>query len=162
MKHYGERIGYAHYAKAITFTKGGAAVKGNNAYLKAEILSLRYDPEISALVKAYQILDETQMLQNMKGAKPTTTDHYIAHMLGLPLAKEFYRLKRQGSIFTLASVSNPQMREAVRMNKGFFYHKGRPLTAAASYRRFEKIVGAELKKIEAASSATPTPICLAQ
>ncbi len=154
MKHYGAQLGYANYANAIEFNnRGHATVKNNNKYLKAEILAMRYDPDISALVKAYQIIDETAQLRQIKGSAVTTTDHYITHMLGMPLAKEFYTLRRRNSPFTLANISNPAMREAVAMNKGFFYSGRTPLTARASYKRFENRVEREIKKMTALSDA---------
>ncbi|MCB1562900.1 MAG: hypothetical protein KDJ75_04930 [Alphaproteobacteria bacterium] len=151
---YGSQIGYAHYAHAISLTKSGIPyIKGRNTYLKAEILALRHDPEASALIKAYQILEETEVIKAFKGGEAVTaTDHYIAHMLGLSLAKEFYDLQKTGSILAVAGLGRADMREAAKLNRPFFYDGKKPLTASASYRRFERRVAKEMDNIRSVSN----------
>lgn len=158
IKLYGERLGVPHYAKAIRTNRYGLHTV-ENSYLRAEILSMRYDHEFAALIKSYQTLDETAMLRAIKGSKVSKTDHYIAHMLGMPLAKEFFTLKRRRSIFTLASLNNPYMREAVRMNKAFFYTGGKALTASEAYKNFERRVNASMRKIKVIAKQPTDLIC---
>lgn len=162
MKRYGAHIGYPHYAQAIDTVKysGIPYIKNRNAYLKAEILALRHDPEVSALIKAYQIKEETEIIQRYKGGKKVTaTDHYITHMLGLSLAREFYDLKEKNSVLAVAYLNKPEMREAARLNRSFFFEGQRPLTAKESYKKFKTRVDRELKKIQNVSNIKFTASC---
>ena len=162
MRRYGSEIGYPHYAEVITRPKYPALpdIKGSNPFLKAEILSLRHDPEISALIKAHQVKEETDVIRSYKyGRKVTATDHYIAHMLGLPLAKEFYKMKHRGSVIAVAKLNNAAMREAAKLNRHFFFHGQRPLTAREAYRKFEKRVSKEFKRIETVAYKKKMPTC---
>lgn len=151
MHRYGDKIGYGHYAKAIHYnpkTKT-AALKGAAKHLRHEILALRHNPEASALIKSYQIMEETDVIQGYKrGKKVTATDHYIAHMLGLYVMKDFYELVERKSAIAPARLStNAHMREAAKTNKAFFYKGQRALSAQESYRRFDRRVKAQFKKI---------------
>lgn len=160
IKRYGEEIGYPHYANAVGMTKKGRPyIKDKNAYMKAEILALRHDADISALIKAYQIIEETDVIRGYKKARVTSTDHYIAHMLGLSLAKEFYALKNRNSGIAVAKLHRADMREAARLNKPFFYKGKRALTARASYKQFEKRVAREYKKIYTIAKTKEKPTC---
>lgn len=162
MRRYGGEIGYPHYANAITRSKypNVPAIKDGNPFLKAEILSLRHDPDISALIKAYQVQEETDVIRSYKrGGKVTATDHYITHMLGLPLAKEFYAMKRRGSVIAVAGLNNPAMREAARMNRAFFYQGKRALTAREAYAQFERRVTKEFATIQNIAYKNKPPAC---
>lgn len=137
---YGERIGYKNYQNSIEIDAetGQARVVKTSSISKADILDLRFDPYAAAKIKAYQIKDETGLIQEFKGESDlNAADHYIAHMLGLALAKEFYDLKNQESGEILAHSSNPLFREAVALNRPFFYDEdGRGLTASQAYTYF--------------------------
>lgn len=150
IKRYGDKIGYPEYAKAIQISRreGFPYFKGNDKYLREEILALRYDDNISAMIKAYQIIEETDVIRGYKnGGAVTATDHYVAHMLGLKLAKDLYDLMNRNSIFAVARLNNPQMREAAMLNRNFFYDNKTPLTAHAVYRKFESRVDREMQRI---------------
>ncbi len=162
IRRYGKDIGYEHYGDAIARSKypGVPYIKNGNPFLKAEILALRHDPDISALIKAYQVREETDVIRSYKrGKRVTATDHYIVHMLGLPLAKEFYTMKRRGSIIAVAGLNNAAMREAARMNRAFFYSGKRALTAREAYAKFEKRVNKEFKTIQNVAYKNKTPAC---
>ena len=162
IRRYGDDLGYPHYANAIARSKypGLPYIKNRNPYLKAEILSLRHDPGTSALIKAYQVKEETNVIRSYKrGNRVTATDHYIVHMLGLSLAKEFYTMKNRGSILALAKMNKPAMREAAKLNRPFFYDGKRPLTARQAYAKFEQKVGREFKAIQNVAYKNKTPAC---
>lgn len=162
MKRYGSDMGYPEYAQAISITRSGVPYfKGAKKFLRAEILALRYDTDTSALVKAHQIREETDMIRQYKGSAVNATDHYIAHMLGLSLAKEFYDLKRKGSIIAIAKLNRPAMREAARLNRIFFYDGKRALTASQSYKKFQARIERELRKIDKIANSKPAGICAA-
>ncbi len=162
MKRYGADIGYPHYAKAIdTSLKGNIPhIKGNNRFLRAEILALRYDPEVSALIKTKQIHEETRMLEHYKGQKATITDHYISHMLGLPLSKTLYKMRKSGSGTAIAYMKNPAMREAAKLNRPFFFRGKKPLGARDVYKKFQNKVAYELKALEQTSRKINNEISL--
>jgi hypothetical protein len=160
---YGDKIGHPEYANAIKISRreGFPYFDGNDKYLKEEILAMRHDNDMSAMIKAYQIIEETDVIKGYKnGGTVTATDHYIAHMLGLKLAKDLYSMKARGSVFVLARLDNPQMREAAMLNKQFFYdRKKTPLAANAVYEQFEKRVGREMKRIRDVVRYTYAPAC---
>ncbi len=162
MKRYGANLGYAHYADAISFAgrTGIPYIKNKNKYLEAEILALRHDQDMSAMIKALQIQEETQTLRNYKKGRVSATDHYISHMLGLSLARELYDLRRKNSIIAVARLNKAAMREAARLNKPFFYDGKRALTAREVYAKFEARVGREFKNIYNIGN-TKTTICTA-
>lgn len=151
MHRYGEKIGYKHYADAITYNEKAktAELNGSAEHLRGEILALRFDEEVSALIKAHQIIEETDVIQSYKRGKAVTaTDHYIAHMLGLYVMKDFYMLIDRRSPITPARYSsNPHMREAAATNRSFFFKGGAPITASQSYKIFEQRVEREFRKI---------------
>jgi len=155
IRRYGDKLGYPHYAEAIERSKypGVPTIKNSakkgGPFLKSEILALRHDPEISAMIKAYQIKEETNVIKKYKrGARVTSTDHYIVHMLGLSLAKEFYDMRYRGSVIAVAKLGNARMREAARLNRVFFYHGQRPLTAREAYVKFEQRVRREFNAVQ--------------
>jgi len=154
MKRYGSRIGYQSYADAITFNAEThqPEVKGGIP-LRQKILDLRYDNRISALFKIYQAQDEKRVLTRFKnGQNITVTDHYIAHMLGLSLARTFYKLKQSESGYILAHLKDSNFRQAVSLNRSFFYDEdGRALNAAQAYVQFDKKISEKfdhLKRIQ--------------
>lgn len=162
MNRYGDRVGYKHYADAIQRAKypGVPYIKNGNPFLKAEILALRHDPDIAAMMKAYQVREETDVIRNLKrGQRVTATDHYIVHMLGLSLAKEFYTMKARGSVIAVAGLNRPAMREAARLNRAFFYSGKRALTAREAYTKFEKKVHNEFRSIRNVAYKNKTPAC---
>ncbi len=114
-----------------------------------EILNLRHNNRISALIKAYQIKDETKFIARIKRNKRVNaTDHYITHMLGLPLASKFYKLLNNNSDTILANSNDAYFKEAMRLNPYFFYNSRRePLTAAQAYKQFSKKISQKYKRL---------------
>ena len=151
MKRYGNRIGYQSYADAITFNAEThhPEVKGGIP-LRQKILDLRYDNRISALLKTYQAQDEKRVLARFKnGQNITVTDHYIAHMLGLSLARTFYKLKQSESDYILAHLKDSNFRQAVQLNRSFFYDEhGRALNAAQAYVQFDKKISEKFDRLK--------------
>lgn len=164
MHRYGAKAGHAQYAEAISYNHKTkmAELKGTSRHLRGEILALRHDPKVSAIIKAYQVLEETDVIRGYKkGKKVTVTDHYIAHMLGLYVMKDFYQMVERRSIIAPAKLStNPHMREAAYTNKAFFFKRGKALTAAQSYKRFEARVKRELRNISQMKKAQKFDVSL--
>jgi hypothetical protein len=151
MARYGERIGHKDYAESIKFdaiTKE-PYVDRLSRHSRAEILKLRFDTRVSAMIKAYQMKDETPLMEIFKDSKKlSATDHYIAHMMGLGMAKDFYALKNQESDKILTHSGNPLFREAAILNPAFFYdEKGAALTAPQAYQNFTSRIAATYKRL---------------
>ncbi len=109
---------------------------------KEDQLALRDDPYISAMIKAHQIKDETNALQLFKNnERINATDHYIAHMLGLPLARRFYENLNIDSNEKLADSGFSNFKQAAKLNPSFFYdRKGNALNAHDAYGQFNDII----------------------
>ena len=162
IKRYGAQAGYARLAEAVAITKGTGIpyIRENHRHLKAEILALRHDTDAAALIKAYQIKEETEAIRNFKGGDDVTpADHYIAHMLGLSLALELYDLKSKNSVIAVAGLNRSDMREATRLNRTFFYDGKTALAAPQVYEKFENRVAHEYGKMRAVLKAQDTQAC---
>lgn len=149
---YGEKAGYPEYAKAVTVDPAtlNASIAPGQEFRRAEILDLRFEPYVSALIKGLQIAEESAEIGKFSGGYVGITDHYVAHMLGLPLARRFYEMKNEGSQDPLADPSRPAMLAAAEKNRVFFYDKdGKSLTAAQSYAEFDRRVGDARKRLYA-------------
>jgi hypothetical protein len=117
-------------------------------------------------------MDEQGSLKEYKeGVPPTITDHYIVHMLGLSLARTFYRLKNSNSPIIPASLKNGMFNQAIAHNPSFFYDENKKaLNAAQIYVRFSNTTGAKIETLReidrlygngqnvTAQNCTPTPI----
>ena len=151
MARYGERIGHKDYAESVKFdaiTKE-PYVDRLSRYSRAEILKLRFDTRVAALIKAHQMKEETPLMEIFKDSKKlSATDHYIAHMMGLGMAKDFYALKNQESDKILTHSGNPLFREAAILNPAFFYdEKGAALTAPQAYKNFTARIASTYKRL---------------
>ena len=153
MKRYGERIGYKAYADMIEINKKTRQpqVTHGGIIMRQKILDLRYNKRIASLVKAYQIKDEERVLKSFKnGQNINITDHYIAHMLGLSLARTFYQLKQSESAVILSNLKNRKFHEAISLNRSFFYNaNGSGLNASDAYGQFEKKIATKFKILDA-------------
>ena len=155
MKRYGERIGYKAYADMIEINKETRQpqITHGGVVMRQKILDLRYNTRIAALIKAHQIKDEERVLRSFKnGQDINITDHYIAHMLGLSLARTFYQLKQSESVIILSNLKNRKFHEAITLNKSFFYDSnGAGLSASDAYGQFEKKIAAKFEILDAVS-----------
>lgn len=155
MKRYGERIGYKAYADMIEINKETRQpqITHGGVVMRQKILDLRYNTRIAALIKAHQIKDEGRVLRSFKnGQDINITDHYIAHMLGLSLARTFYQLKQSESGIILSNLKNRKFHEAITLNKSFFYDSnGAGLSASDAYGQFKKKIAAKFEILDAVS-----------
>jgi hypothetical protein len=81
-------------------------------------------------------------------------------MMGLKLGREFYGLMRTNTDMPLSRSSNASMREAARLNKWFFFDKGRPLKAAEVYARIESRVQREMRNIAYTRTKAGNSVCI--
>lgn len=150
MHRYGAKAGYPEYAKAINLDPAtlAATIAPENESKRAGILDLRFEPYVAALMKGFQIAEETQEIGKFSGGYVGITDHYLAHMLGLPVARKLYEMKNEGSSEPLADPKRPAMLAAAEKNRPFFYDEnGKGLTAAQSYAEFDRRVASARRRL---------------
>jgi len=76
------------WAGAAITRQGGRATIGDPA-LRGQIMALRYDPDVSALMAAELARDNSAELSGFLGREPDSTELYIAHFLGAAGARDF-------------------------------------------------------------------------
>lgn len=110
---------------------GSATVK--DSYIRQQILNLRKNPEVAAVMAAHLAQENKSYLQTEIGGDIGNTELYLAHFLGAHGAARFI----------MASRGNPQAQaaellpDAAAANKSVFYHAdGRPRTVGQIYDRF--------------------------
>ena len=174
IKRHGENIGYVAYANALIYDSAAQHYKANESsgITLEEILNLRNDARATSFIKAYQIIDEQEILKGFReGKAPNITDHYIMHMLGIPLARTFYSLKNSNSSIIPAYLKNGLFNEAIALNPSFFYDENKNgLNAAGIYERFARTTSKKIDELRAidrrygtgtnvlAHGCTPAPI----
>jgi hypothetical protein len=129
MKEAGPQLGFARQAAAIEKVGEGKYAVRDPA-MRAQILKMRDDPQISALMAGALAGKNAEGLAPDLGRKPTSGELYIAHFLGLNGAKKLIALKeaRPGAS---AAAAFP---EAAKANRSIFYERsGRPKSADAVY-----------------------------
>lgn len=129
MKEEGPRLGYQHYADAISVTADGDYVIPDKA-LRKEVLALREDPKIAADLAAAFTRNNGVYLQQRFGRMPSAGELYIAHFLGAKGAE---------TMFT-AGLADPEQlatklfpRQA-KANPTIFYAEGKSRTIREVYR----------------------------
>lgn len=129
MKDEGPRLGYQGYADAITQNADGDLVI-KDAKVRAEVLKLREDPQISADLAAAFTRNNGAYLQEKFGRMPSPGELYIAHFLGAKGAEKMFR----------AGLENPDQIAAhlfprqAAANKAIFYQDGAARTIRQVYR----------------------------
>jgi len=116
IKKHGADHGLGNYADAITVGKDGKPSVANKD-LKKEILELRRDPRISALMAGEYAADNRKVLESKLGRPASTHDLYLAHYLGAGGALKVLN-EVGGSEQTAADI----LPEAARANPEEFHH----------------------------------------
>ena len=81
VKRYGADTGLNDLAQKILTGADGRALV-NDKDIESRILSLREDPEVSALMAAHYARDNASALEGVLGRAPDASDLYLAHFLG--------------------------------------------------------------------------------
>lgn len=129
---HGSKHGLDAAAAVITRDSKGQAVV-NNAQNRAEILRLRDDPRISALMAAELTKDNEAQLESKLGREVTHAELYMAHFLGAGGATRFLD----------SHENNPDIEAqyivpaAARANEAVFFKGGKALTLEQVLARFE-------------------------
>ena len=128
VKEAGNKFGLNKYTPHIFKTQSGRHYVPNQK-LRTEILQLRNNPEISAVMAGAFTQKNSEFIVSELGRNPTQGELYIAHFLGPKGASDLISLAEK----------NPNARadryfpRAARANKPIFYTGGRPLTVAQVY-----------------------------
>ena len=154
VKSHGDEFGLGNYADKIEIKNGKACV--GDCKVRDEILNLRNDPEISALMAGAFSADNKSYLAAHTGGKVGSAELSIAHFLGAGGAANFLNARAHNGD---AVAANAFPHEA-RVNKGVFYDaSGHPRTFNQIYKFFShKFTGGTAG---AAAAPTSTPVAAA-
>lgn len=117
---HGSQHGLDWVGSAIS-TSGGRASIGDPV-ARAQIMALRYDPDVSALMAAELARDNSAELSGFLGREPEPAELYLAHFLGSAGARSFLGAL-QNSPDASAAALFPKPAEA---NRAIFFDGGRP------------------------------------
>ena len=116
MDRHGAKYGYAWAADQIG-PGGGVA----NAGTRQQLLSLRYDADVSSLMAAELARDNSNGLRSFLGREPEPAELYLAHFMGLGGAQTFLGAYRSDANQSAAAL----MPKAASANRPIFYDNGR-------------------------------------
>ncbi|WP_417308618.1 transglycosylase SLT domain-containing protein [Devosia sp.] len=129
MKEQGPRLGYGKYAEAIQPGRDGGYHVADNG-LRAEILKLREDPQISADLAAAFTRSNGAHLKAEFGRMPSAGELYIAHFMGAQGATQFFRAGLDDPNQIAAKLFPRQ----ARANPSIFYEDGKARTIRDVYK----------------------------
>lgn len=128
MKTDGPRLGYQHYADAITEGEDGSFSIPDKR-IRAEVLALREEPQVAADLAAAFTRRNGEYLSGRFGRMPSAGELYIAHFLGARGAERMFE----------AGLSNPDQIAAdifprqANANKAIFFSGGKARTIREVY-----------------------------
>jgi hypothetical protein len=128
---HGAEHGLQRAAEAVTRDAKGNPVVADPG-LRGQILALRNDPRIAALMAAELAQDNKAGLENALQRKVNNTELYLAHFLGTGGAT---RLLSQRDTAPQSGAAQ-WLPEAAESNQHVFFAKGRPVTVDQLYQRF--------------------------
>lgn len=146
VKEVGNKFGLDKYTPHIFTTRSGKYYVPNQE-LRGEILKLRHNPEVSAMMAGEFTKQNSEFMKSKLGRQPTQGELYIAHFLGAKGAAEMISLADK----------NPDARadrhfpKAARANKPIFYSGGRPRTVEQVY----KVLVRDHAELQATGIAKP-------
>jgi hypothetical protein len=150
VKEVGDKFGLDKYTPHIFTTRSGRHYVPNDK-LRQEILQLRHNPEVSAMMAGAFTQQNSEIIASKIGRTPSQGELYIAHFLGPNGASD---------LISLAD-SKPNARadrhfpRAARANRPIFYSRGRPRTVKQVYNNLVKDHAKQ--QAVAAINTTPAP-----
>jgi muramidase (phage lysozyme) len=117
VKEHGDKYGLSEYADKIVMKNGKACVTDCDA--KAEILALRKNPEISALMAGEFTASNKEYLESNTKADVGSTEMYLAHFLGAGSAAKFINARDNNGDASAAKL----FPDAARANRNVFYER---------------------------------------
>lgn len=97
-----------------------AAIARGDPGARRDILALRYDPELSALMAAELAGDNRDALRSSLGREPDPAELYLAHFLGAEGAGRFLSALAEDPMQAAAGI----LPKAAAANRGIFYEDG--------------------------------------
>lgn len=129
---HGSKYGLGDMASNIQKDFQGRYFVANDT-LRQEILNLRKDAEISALMAAELAADNGEIVQAKTGKNPSATDLYMAHFLGAGGASQFIKAMQENPYRPAAFLFS----SAASANKNVFYNSdGSPKSFDQIYKTF--------------------------
>lgn len=124
MQEIGGEFGLEDVTGAIAAGEGGYEVADADA--RAEILRLRYEPELSALFAGMFTRRNAEFLAKALGREPDPGELYVAHVMGAAGAAELIRLAAEEP----DAKANKHFARAARANRTIFFEDKKPRTVA--------------------------------
>lgn len=148
VKAHGAEHGLGRYADRIVERTGGGYTVHDSA-LRQEILDLRTDPRLNALMAGEYANDNQAHLERSVGGDIGPTELYLAHFLGAGGASDFLNEMRRNPGRAAADLF-PAAAEA---NRAVFYDRasGRPRTLEEVYANFDSKVASDMAMAESIS-----------
>lgn len=112
---HGAKHGLGWASAQIEQTGSGPVVR--DPTMRAQILGLRFDPEVSSLMAGEYASDNGDALRAAIGREPNSTDLYLAHFLGPAGASDFLRSLQTDPGASAASL----FPKAAGANRSIFY-----------------------------------------
>jgi len=128
-----------------------------NAATKQQILALRNNPQVAALMAAEFTQDNQTTLEATLGRKVEHAELYMAHFLGAAGAGKF--LDRKDSIPDAGAAA--LLPNAARANQAVFYQGGRALTINQVYQKFADNFGDNAEVTAVAAPALAPDVAVA-
>ncbi|KAA2237996.1 lytic transglycosylase domain-containing protein [Salinarimonas soli] len=129
MKQEGPKLGLEREAAAIT-TRGDGTHAIADPAMRGEVLGLREDPKVAAVMAGMLTQRNRDMLGNELGREPNAGDLYVAHFLGARGAADLIRLAQTQPSRPAADA----FPEAAAANRAIFYDgRGAPRGAGEVY-----------------------------
>jgi hypothetical protein len=129
MKDEGPRLGYQHYADAITAGPYGE-LQIADPKVRAEVLKLRENPQVAADMAAAFTKNNGDYLRQKFGRTPSPGELYIAHFLGAQGAEKMFNAGLQNPDQIAANLFPRQ----AASNRNIFYADGQARTIRQVYR----------------------------
>lgn len=124
LSRHGAEHGLDWAGTAISSVGGRATI--SDPGVRAQIMALRYDPEVSALMAAELTRDNAAELSGFLGRQPEPAELYLAHFLGAAGARTFL-----GALQTSPDMSAAALfPKPAAANQAIFFDGGRPRAVA--------------------------------
>ncbi len=159
VKTHGAEHGLGQYADAIQRKPGGGLSVLDPA-MRKQILDMRKDPKISAVLAAELTKDNKASLEARLGGPVGPTELYLAHFLGASGAGKFLEAMRANPLASARDI----VPGAAASNSAVFYDRktGQAKTLAQVFDRFAKKFGETSGEIVIPGHAEPASTALTQ
>jgi hypothetical protein len=145
VKVFGAAHGLGDYAAQIGVTAHGGVSMPSGA-ARQELMQLRHDPRLAALLAAELARDNRARLEGVLGRGVTPAETYIAHFLGVAQAARMIEAARHSPRMPAVGL----LPSAAATNPGVFLSAGAPLSAGAIVARIEAYFRREVPRFAGA------------